>query len=66
MEMLKIASSGLGMAPAQAMRIAEGLYTSGYLSYPRTGDLDLSNHSADSSQTNLSGKPVSWCSQRAS
>ncbi len=37
MEMLKIASSGLGMAPAQAMRTAEGLYTSGYLSYPRTG-----------------------------
>ena len=36
-EMLKIASSGLGMAPAQAMRIAESLYTSGYLSYPRTG-----------------------------
>ena len=37
MEMLKIASSGLGMAPAQAMRTAEGLYTSGYISYPRTG-----------------------------
>jgi len=36
-EMLKIASSGLGMAPAQAMRTAESLYTSGYLSYPRTG-----------------------------
>ncbi|CAK0787024.1 hypothetical protein CVIRNUC_010240 [Coccomyxa viridis] len=35
-EMLKIASSGLGMAPAQAMRTAEVLYTSGYLSYPRT------------------------------
>ena len=35
--MLKIASSGLGIAPAQAMRIAENLYTSGYLSYPRTG-----------------------------
>ena len=32
-----MASSGLGMAPAQAMRIAESLYTSGYLSYPRTG-----------------------------
>ena len=41
MEMLKIASSGLGMAPAQAMRIAESLYTSGYLSYPRTGESDL-------------------------
>ena len=37
--MLKIASSGLGMAPAQAMRTAEGLYTSGYLSYPRTGTM---------------------------
>ena len=41
MEMLKIASSGLGMAPAQAMRTAEGLYTSGYLSYPRTGTTPL-------------------------
>jgi hypothetical protein len=40
-EMLKIASSGLGMAPAQAMRIAESLYISGYLSYPRTGESDL-------------------------
>ncbi len=35
-ELLKIASSAMGMSPQQAMRCAEGLYTSGYISYPRT------------------------------
>jgi DNA topoisomerase-3 len=35
-ELLKVASSAMGMSPQQAMREAEGLYTSGYISYPRT------------------------------
>lgn len=35
-EMLKLASSRLGIGPHSAMKLAEELYLCGYLSYPRT------------------------------
>ncbi|KAK5643331.1 hypothetical protein RI129_007176 [Pyrocoelia pectoralis] len=35
-ELMRVASSGLGMGPHHAMQIAEKLYTQGFISYPRT------------------------------
>uniref|UniRef100_A0A914WQU9 DNA topoisomerase n=1 Tax=Plectus sambesii TaxID=2011161 RepID=A0A914WQU9_9BILA len=35
-ELMRVASSGLGIGPATAMQLAEQLYTRGYISYPRT------------------------------
>lgn len=46
-ELMRAASSGLGLGPHNAMMIAERLYTQGYISYPRTettsypGNFDL-------------------------
>ena len=34
--LLKLASSALGLSPQRAMQVAEELYTSGLISYPRT------------------------------
>jgi len=35
-EMLRVASSSLGIGPQQTMHVAEKLYIQGYISYPRT------------------------------
>lgn len=35
-EMLRVASAALGLSPHTAMTVAERLYTSGYINYPRT------------------------------
>jgi len=35
-EMLRMASSRLGMSPHHTMQVAERLYTQGFISYPRT------------------------------
>lgn len=35
-ELMRAASSGLGLGPHTAMHIAEKLYVQGYMSYPRT------------------------------
>ncbi|XP_075221329.1 uncharacterized protein LOC142324289 isoform X1 [Lycorma delicatula] len=35
-QLMRVASSGLGLGPHHAMQVAEKLYTQGYISYPRT------------------------------
>lgn len=35
-ELMRVASSSLGLSPSTTMHVAENLYTQGYISYPRT------------------------------
>lgn len=42
--LLKIASSCLGMGPQQAMHVAERLYLSGMITYPRTESTSYPNN----------------------
>lgn len=35
-ELMRVASSSLGLSPSTTMHVAESLYTQGYISYPRT------------------------------
>jgi len=63
--LLKACSKGLGIGPHQALSVAERLYLSGYLSYPRTEStkypksFDIVGTLKDQTQDNRWGKYVS-------
>ena len=63
--LLKACSKGLGIGPHQALSVAERLYLSGYLSYPRTEStkyprsFDIAGTLKDQSQDNRWGSYVS-------
>jgi DNA topoisomerase III len=60
--MLKVASRALGMGPHHAMQVAERLYLSGFISYPRTEStaypksFDLRSTVASQSKNSLWGE----------
>lgn len=58
-ELMRIGSSCLGMAPHHVMQVAEKLYTQGYISYPRTE----TTHYANSFDLNETVRLLHRCSE---
>merc|ERR1719174_3669860 len=68
-QMLKAGSTGLGISPGNVMRIAESLYSHGYISYPRTEttryplSFDMTSVLQDQAQHPTWGQTVAWLLQ---
>ena len=59
-ELLRIASSSMGIGPHQTMQVAERLYTQGYLSYPRTETTKYSDNFPFSSTLDAMRRCSEW------
>lgn len=65
-QLLKAASTGLGISPGSVMRVAESLYSHGYISYPRTEtsryppSFDVTSVLNELSYHPTFGKSVQW------